>query len=308
MSDLNKLFLDKKYKEIIDLTKDSKDYSSLAFRINAFINLNDIKSAINVIKTNNDIIYNNDPIKCMNLHFELLIEDKNYLDAYKALEFYKEKPYISQKVEEFLKEVPNRISYKEQRNAIDEMINDEDKVNNVLKKESEPAVLLNVIYSLKQYDINPYLDSLIFLLTRDNVTDECKAMDAFLLIYKKINKELKINIHQKEYKFNPSKTISPFADKRFASIKDRIGLLTSKEPSLGGVAITLLNQYALNSFLNNTFDSDTDLMAIAFVSIAKRYLKEKEDSIKEFILKNNADIDTINALTERYNKIINNNN
>jgi len=109
MDNLKTLFDKKQYKLIIDLTSSSDDVTSIIFRLNAFIALEDYKSALNLIINRKDIIYQKDPIRCMDIHIDLLLHENKLMDAINAINEYKNMPYISQKVEEHLKELPNRI-------------------------------------------------------------------------------------------------------------------------------------------------------------------------------------------------------
>lgn len=300
--DLSKLLKEHKYQEILLATKDQLDADALSYRINAYIGLNEYKNALNEIKKHNDILYKKNPLGTMKLHLELLLELKMYVEAINAHHDYSERPYISQQVEEFLREVPNKIIKSQKSNEAQDLFLDEAKVNELFLKSKDPALLTNAIYHLKKLDITPYLSSLLTLLKRDDLGDDIKTLALLILVLKKVDHNLVIKKNKQEYKVNPIKLNAPSSDKQYQEIMKNIVTL-SKDPTIEGVATNLFNQYVLNCYPGVIYNDTSKKMSVAFIALAKRYLKE-ENAVNQVISDNHEDLKEINQLIELYqNKI-----
>lgn len=302
--DYESLLKEHQYSTILDLTKDKIDANSLSYRINAFIALSNYKEALKIIKKYNDILYKHNPLATMRLHFELLFELKMFIDAINAHHDYSERPYISQQVEEYLREVPNQIIRAQKNNEAQELFLDENKVNEIFTKSKDAALLTNSIYHLKKLEVTPYLSSLLTLLKRKDIADDIKTLALLILIMKRVDFDAVIFKHNKEIKINPAKMNAPYAELEYKAIMNEI-IKISKDPTIENVATNLFNQYVLNVFPDPLYDAHTKTMAVAFVALAKRYLKE-EAAVNEVISTNNQDIKEVNKLLTKYQKEIEN--
>ncbi|MCQ2795144.1 MAG: hypothetical protein MJ214_02925 [Bacilli bacterium] len=300
--DLKKLLNEHKYSEILSLTNNKEDADSISYRISAYIGLSNYKEALKEIKIHNDLLYKKNPLATMNLHLELLLELKMYAEAISMHHEYSERPYISQQVEEFLREVPNKIIKSQKRNEAQDLFLDEEKVNELFIKSKDEALLTNAIYHLKKLELSPYLNSLANLLKRVDVSDDIKTLALLIMVMKKVNKDIVIIKNKKEFKINPVKLEAPYAMKQYKEIMELIVKL-SKDPTIESVASNLFNQYVLISFPGLIFNDTSKKMSVAFIALAKRYLKE-ENAVNEVIKDHNESVSEINALMNLYqNKI-----
>ena len=302
--DLKKLLNEHKYSEILSLTNNKEDADAISYRVSALIGLSNYKEALKEIKIHNDLLYKKNPLATMNLHLELLLELKMYTEAISMHHEYSERPYISQQVEEFLKEVPNKIIKAQKSSEAKDLFLDEEKVNELFLKSKDEALLTNAIYHLKKLELTPFLSSLNTLLKRSDVTDDIKTLALLILVMKKINKEVVIKKHKKEIKVNPSKLTAPYATKEYKEVMELI-IKLSKDPTIESVATNLFNQYVLISFPDLIFNEKPHKMAVAFIALAKRYLKE-ENAVNQVIEDNKEKISEITSLMNQYqNKIEN---
>lgn len=296
--DYETLFNKKQYSEILDLTKNKIDEVSLSYRLNALIALSNYQEALKLIKAYNDVLYKKDPLVLMRLHIELLLELKMFTEAINVHHEYYERPYISQQVEEYLKEVPNLIVKAQKNDAANELFKDEEHVKEIFTKSNDAALLTNAIYHLKKLDVTPYLSSLFNLLTRKEVNDDIKTLALLILIMKHVDYDVVINKNKKDIKINPSKVSAPYAQLEYKAIMNEI-VKMSKDPTLESVATNLFNQYVLNVFPNELYNAHTHTMAVAFLALGKKYLRD-DKTIEEIVKNNHEDLDNINKLMNFY--------
>jgi len=291
---LKELFDNGKYSDIIELTNKSSDAESVSYRINALIAIENYKAALHEIEIHKETLYKKNPLTCMNLHIELLLHLKMYVEAINVNKEYSERPYISQQVEEFLREVPNKIIASQKRNEINNLYKDENEVKKLFMDSKDEMLLSSAIYNLKKLDIIPYLSSLLVLLKRKDVSDDIKTLALIILVSKKVDMEVEINKNNNFVKVNPSKLSAPFNDRQYKEINNLISKV-SRDPTIENVAKNLFNQFILNSYPNVIYNDESNAMAIAFIALAKRYLKA-DNEVNEVILANGFSVNKIETL------------
>ena len=109
MDNLETLFNKKEYDLILDLTKDSKEPKELLMRISCFVIESKIDEALDEIEANQSLIEKDYQLRLMKTHFELLLSKRLYDEARLALKHYENLPYVSQEVEEFMRDMKVRI-------------------------------------------------------------------------------------------------------------------------------------------------------------------------------------------------------
>ncbi|MCQ2792343.1 MAG: hypothetical protein MJ208_02340 [Bacilli bacterium] len=299
MDNLAALFEKKQYQLIINVTEGSVDVVAVSYRLNALIALNRFKEAINLVTIHNDLLYQKDPLKCMQLHFELLLHEKKYDEALLVLKKYEDKPYVSQKVEEFLRAIPHKIADYQKMDETRAPFISEEEANKIFLKEKDNQKIIATIYYLKPLEIAPYLSSLKKLLIRDDVSDDTKTLALLLLISKKVDGNYSIQKKQKTYQINPSHATPPFANKKYRQLINNIHQY-GKDPSVEEVAINLLNQYILLIYPCEVDERDKlEHIALAFVVMAKEYLKINEN-FANFIKNHTDNIDAVKTLLSIY--------
>lgn len=281
MDNLETLFNKKQYELIISLSENTSDINALLYRINAFIALNKYQGALAVFNNPayQEIIYKNNPLKCMELHFALLLHEGKYSEAFDALKRYENYPYVSQEVEEYLHSVAKKIT-KAQENEIKKTCQyEEEEIIHAILEESDASKIINYLYYLKKIEIAPYLEAIKHLLKRVEVRDDVKTFALLLLIAKNVNQNVTLVKKKQTYELNPSQLEPPYIGKKYQKVINNV-IKLAKDPSLENVAINLFNQYLMNIYPLNPYQEKSDKVALAFYILAHKYLKTSTDLLE----------------------------
>ena len=299
MDNLAALFEKKQYQLIINATEGSVDVVAVSYRLNALIALNRFKEAINLVTIHNDLLYQKDPLKCMELHFGLLMHEKKYEEIDANLKKYEEMPYVSQKVEEFLRAIPKQAASYRRKDENPTIMLNEEEANKIFLTSKSSNKIISTIYRLKPLDLTPYLTSLTKLLMRKDVSDDAKTLALILLISKKINGNYSIQKNNTVYHVNPAQIVPPFTSENYLKTVKAI-YQYAKDPSIQEIALSLLNQYIVVCYPNEIdHEHKVEHIALAFVALAKEYLKTGEN-LDEFIKQHTSDTNIINTLLATY--------
>jgi hypothetical protein len=101
------------YELIIKATNDLKEPEAIFYRIIAFASILKFKEALEVLTSNRNILEEANMKLCIQLHIDVLILLGEFDLAFEEFRYYKERPYVSQEVEELLKSLPKYIREKE---------------------------------------------------------------------------------------------------------------------------------------------------------------------------------------------------
>lgn len=274
MDNLESLFEKKQYDLIIKLTESSSDPKERFMRLSCFVILGKDKEALDEIETNQNILEKNYPQKLMKLHFELLLKNKLFDEAKIALKHYQDLPYISQEVEEFLRSIPERIdNEKNSKNKYYSI----DEICETLETESDSALIGEVLFSLKNYNLMQIIDSLKIFMKRNDVNPNFRTFAFITLIDNKFDGEIELLTRNGLKTLNPKNIMPPFSSNAFNQITKNIFLESNKNVTIQETALHLVNCYALDIYPDDlTIDSPKN-MSKAFIMIAKDYIKEDYD-------------------------------
>ncbi|MFA6675902.1 MAG: hypothetical protein WCS49_03425, partial [Bacilli bacterium] len=145
----------RQYQLVVKLTESSLEPTSLFYRISALLALGKGEEALACIKTNQKILEVNMAM-LMRIHVEILCLLTKFDEAYEALEYYKNRPYVSQEVEELIKELPQMIRLEEKKNSSMRFIKDEDLIKKLESDDSDTVLM--AIDVVRERDINLFLD------------------------------------------------------------------------------------------------------------------------------------------------------
>ncbi|MCQ2794193.1 MAG: hypothetical protein MJ207_02375 [Bacilli bacterium] len=300
MDNLATLFKKKQFDLIVNLTSGSNDVDAVTYRLNALIALGRYAEALKLVYEHNDVLYKKDPLKCMEIHFELLLHERKYLEAMDELKRYEDMPYVSQQVEEFLRVIPKKIANYQTMSETKTPFVSQEEANEIFTKSQDEAKIIATIYRLKPLDISPYLMSLLILLKRGDVNDDAKTMALLLLISKKVNRDVTINKMKSVYSINPANAVPPYTGESYRQTILYIYDLIKKEPAVQEVAINLLNQYIFSIYPIDLYHSiKAKDIALAFIVMGKQYLKVDQD-VDAFLEENAEDAGHVMALVELY--------
>lgn len=283
MDNLESLFQKKEYDLVIKLTELSLEPKERFLRISSFVSLGKIDQALDEIEKYQKLIEGKYPFQLMKLHFELLLSKKLYDEARIALTHYENLPYISQEVEEYMVEMKKRIEDEAHPKA--KKTFDLDEICDVLEKETDQSKISQVIFSLKDYNINIYIDSLKFFLTREDVHPNFRTYGLILLVDEKYDEEISFLSLKGIVKVNPKKLFPPFMSEPFNNVCRLISEKAEQNVTLTQTALHLFNCFIIDTYPIDIYKHGEEELSSAFVHIAKSYLNIEVSSLDENIKK-----------------------
>ena len=279
MDNLDTLFEKKQYDLIIKLTELSDDPKDRFLRISSFVSLGKYDEALDEIEKYQSAIEKKYPLQLMKLHFELLLSKKLFDEAKIALNHYENLPYISQEAEEFMRDMKDRIIEESHPKAKKTYSFDE--IDDVLENVTNQGIISQVIFSLKDYNINNYIDSLKIFLTREDVHPNFRTYGLILLVDNRFNEEINFLSINGMVKVNPSKLFPPFMSSEFNEVCRLITLRAEQNVTLTQTALHLFNCFIIDTYPVDIYKSGAESLSNAFIYIAKTYLNLEVSSLDE---------------------------
>ena len=283
MDNLDSLFEKKEYDLILELTSDSREPKELLMRISCLVIQGKVDQALDEIEKNQSIIETKYLLKLMKMHFELLLSKKLFDEARIELRHYENFPYVSQEVEEFLREIKDRIE--EEAHPKSHQKFELDEIFDILEKETEMSKVSQVLFSIKNYNLNIYIDSLKIFLKRSDVHPNFRTYALMLLIDEKFDQVVEFLSRNGLVKINPSKITPPFMSKEF---NESCRLITEKcnhDISMIETALHLFNCYIIDTYPEDIYSVGLEKLSSAFIRIAESYLNKLLSSTDEEIIK-----------------------
>ena len=282
MDNLESLFNKKEYDLILDLTKESKDPKELLMRISCLVIEGKIDAALDEIEANQSLIEKVYQLRLMKVHFELLLSKKLYDEARLALKHYENLPYVSQEVEEFMREMKDRIE--EEAHPKSHQKFELDEIFDILEKEGDSAKISQVLFSLKNYNLNTYIDSLKIFMKREDVNPNFRTYALIVLVDAKFDEEVEFLSRIGLIKVNPAKITPPFMSKSFNLTCKLITEKANHDVSMIETALHLFNCYVIDTYPENIYSVGEKLLSSAFIRIAEAYLNKLHSSYDEEVI------------------------
>ena len=270
MDNLKSLMDRKEYDLVLRLTKNSTDPNELFYRVSALIASGKYQDGLACIEDNKTILQK-DLYLLMHVHIELLCILGKFDEAYAALEYYKNLPYESQKVEELLKELPNVIRL-EERKRFTTNVMDEDELIKKLGSDDSNEVLI-ALDSVRSRDIGPFLGAVNKIMV-SFPKQSIRSFALLLLVQKKVDKVLKFNHIDNIIDVNPAQLVPPFVGDDFNNFVRQLSN-ELKDPSLSETAIQIVSSYLIYIYPDK-LNPNYDLVSSALYIIASEYLQSKD--------------------------------
>lgn len=301
MDSLKSLMDRKEYDLVIKITNNSQNPDELFYRISALLASGKYQDALDCL-TNNREILKKDLLLLMHVHIELLCILGRFDEAYQAVKYYEELPYESQKVEEYLKDLPNLIRLEEKKRYTVNDLEEDELRKKLLSKEQEDVLM--AIDSIRNRDINPYLPAIEKVMT-EFPKQSIRSFGLLLLVQKAVNKELKFKHIENILDVNPSKLEPPFIGNDFNDFVKELSR-DFKNPSLSENAIQILSSYLIYIYPQKV-DLQSPALKIALYMIANEYLQSKDSKTLEVLCaENDAEIDEATLLIARIKDALDN--
>ena len=279
MDNLDSLFNKKQYDLVVSLTELSDDPKERFLRISSLMALGKNDAALDEIEKYQSLIEKKYPYQLMRIHFELLLSKKLYDEARLALTHYENLPYISQEVEEFMRDTKMRIEDEARPKARKTYSMDE--ICDTLEKETNQGVISQVIFSLNDYNINNYIDSLKTFIVREDVHPNFRTYALILLVDNKYDEDIDFLSLNGVVSVNPKTLFPPFMSHEFNEVCRLISLKGEQNITLTETALHLFNCFIIDTYPINIYDKSAEEISNAFIYIAKMYLNIDVSSYDE---------------------------
>ena len=272
-----------KYQQIINKLKDTKNNDELFILLNAYINEKLYEDAIKLIENNSQLVKEK-PLHIIKLHIELLLSLELFDEASIAYKKYLELPYISQEVEEYLKEIPSLIEERKDVNKNKTYTIDE--IDEILTSHYDQGKIMDVLFSLDNYNILKLLTPIEIFLLRKDVHPNLRTYALISLVSNNISSPVQILKDGNKITVVPNKLKPPFCDNNFRKVIKYIESELYKDPSIQQIAFQLLNNYVLDCYPDDVLnDVDLNEFCLALTSLAKDYLSIANDDVTNDQLK-----------------------
>lgn len=247
----------------------NNEIQTIIDEIAADIKLGDYPSALRRLDRHHQRLYSFNPLYVIETNFDLLYEIGNPLSISRTLEYYRNLPYVSQEVEDLLKEIDEKTRryFRQAKDPTD--IDSE--IRNYLLSDNLDYVL-KAIYMLKKYSLYPqyFLDEIEIALTKIFAINIAQEVIPFLQIFG-ITKTLKIN-HFGELKTVKLSDVPNFyEDKVFRQIIEKIDMF-NKEITLVQIASEIARASYFANYPFGFENEDVDALSLLFIDQAKMAL------------------------------------
>ena len=273
MEDLKALLAKQEFQEILKRTNGSKDPEALFYRANAYFGLGRDEEGVQTLLKNEDILYDYHPIQYMKMLLEARLALGQFDEAYEDNDRFQNKPYVSQEVEEILRNLIAFIRGKE-RESFRKKEKTPSEVKKILKEEEDDFTVLQVLGEI-QNDPSYYEEDLREVV-ESNRHPMVKTFALLILVSLKSTKMVVLKKNKKTYSVIPSELVPPYVGEGFSKLKSDIASYT-KNTSLNDVATSLFEEYIIASYPDPLIYPDEDEVLLpSFFVLASEYLQSKD--------------------------------
>lgn len=290
MSQLEQLVKNHSFEEALALPIEGLSPKEKFLRISAFLSLGRGEEAIAYLLSVRDALWESDPLMTLRVNFEIRFLLRQFDAAEEDLEYFGNLPYVSQRVEEALCDLPKailaaRASEKSARGmSLDEALE-------TLASPSDDFALLSALASLrKQGDLEDYRGLVEEVLVSPH-HDDAKSYALMLLSAKNSQHEVTLLKRGKSYRLVPAKLGDPYSTPEYIELSKRGENLG--DSSLSKVYQELLDIYALLRYPERIVEAKgIEPFFEGLRGLAKTYLGQSEG---ELSMEGRAQFDAIKA-------------
>ena len=247
----------------------------------------------------NEYLLKVDPILFIGNHVSFYAEREDISKALEVVSYYKNAPYISMEVEDFLNELKLELT-KLNENKVKEY--NFDKIRKMLFSKNEEALASALGYLSKQ-NIRYYIPFIKeFLLSE--VAYKYQTLALFILVEQKVDEQIKVNKNGRIFTYNPSFLTLPFDSIEYKNCKKTIELLSQNKPYIGELAIELLNTIQIKEYPASLIEEyDYVIIAEILLDMASIAMNEKS-KIEEIVKKYNLNLEELEFKIKEINRVI----
>lgn len=301
MDNLKTLMDKRHYELVIKLTENATDATTLFYRISAQLGSGKAEDALNCINTNQKTLESNMSL-LIKVHLEVLCLLGRFDEAFAVLDYYKNRPYVSQEVEELLRDMPKMIRLEEQKHNSMRFIKDEDLIRKF--ESQDPDDILMVIDIVRERDINKFLNYIQNVMI-NFPKQSIRSLMLLLLVQKQINRSFSFNHIGEIITVNPSFIEPPFVGDTFNQIIKELEL-AYRNPVLSENAISILSTHLIYIY-PQSMNIETQVLIEALYQIANEYLNnDVKDSLEGRCQEKSIDVSEVNSLIVDIKKSLDN--
>lgn len=295
MDSLKSLMDKKQYDLVLKLTNNSTDPTHLFYRISAFLALGKGEESLNTI-INNRKILESDLSILIKVHIEILCLLNRFDEAYVELKYYENLPYVSQQIEEILREMPNYIRQEERKSFSSKEMDDEHVKKLIRSKEMNDVIIaLDVI---RERGIEHFLEDLKYLMI-NHEHQSIRSFSLLVLVQKKLNQLVDFKHIDKIIQVNPSLVNPPFVGDKFNGLVRKLSI-DFNNPSLSENATQILSTYLMFIYPDE-LSRDDEVIIEALYQISSKYLQSKSEDLLTRCEKKNLDVEEVQHLIDDIN-------
>jgi hypothetical protein len=270
MDSLKSLMDRKDYDLVLSLTRDSSDADALFFRASAFLAKNESNEALRIMVSHRSDLYRANPMLTIKATFEIRFIRKEFDEAYKDLDEFLQKPYVSQVVEEYLKALPKIIRTNERSSSLAQTYTDAD-IERILKTSDDDYEVLALLNYLQHVSLSQYISYIQEVLVSSR-HPHVKTYALLLLVASQYGQEVTFNKNGRVYHLIPKDLVPPYQGSTYDDFVHSVAEL-SRDPSVSSIALSLLNDYIMDCYPDRVIvDADDKLLAVALIKLAREYL------------------------------------
>ena len=243
MDSLKSLMDRKDYELVIKLTENSQDINYLFYRISAFLALGKGERALSTIKHNRKIL-EGDLSLLIKIHIEILCLLNNFDEAFEELRYYENLPYVSQQVEEVLREMPKFIREEEKKSVASRELSNDELTKRLASNDQE--VVLPALDLLRDRDVNMFMPAVEKIMVKFP-KQSIRSFALLLLVQKKIDRDVAFNHMGETIAINPSRLEPPFIGSEFNDFLRELQK-ELKDPAANENAIQILSSYIIYTY------------------------------------------------------------
>lgn len=248
------------------MNKDSEKRFSILNTIVSSGNEDELKFFIE----NNQDLLKVDPILFISQHvmfYALKEEPSNVLSV---IDYYKNAPYISMEVEDFLNELKEK--FVKEYDKKDKKFNEE-YVKPYLLSKNESKILRALNY-LSKANIRSYLPLVKEFLLLEDIAYKYKTLVLFILVEQKVDEVINIYRTGEILKINPINLKLPFEEDVYLEAKDYFD--KTCDPSLFDVSLEVLNTVHIRTFPNSILEEyDPELIVDLCIDLVRKMILNK---------------------------------
>lgn len=266
MQQIEKLLIQNKFDEVLELTNNKDDIESIYLRLIALVGKSNIEEASSIIGSKRDDLFKYKPASIVKMDIELSLAELDFTSARDKLELYQNYPYVSQEVEEVFRDYKKKIDEEERRilSSYKNKINEDNKGETPSLEESNETLYFYLSSISKQKNIAE--KDKTFCLDIINSTKDISLRKLALMILTLFR--IDTNIEFDGIRTNPAYLTLPNMDEKYKIIKEKLAFIP--DISLSSISTSLLNSYSYYLFPN--YINDIDETYLQVVSLGKKYL------------------------------------